>query len=730
MKFKIASLSLTLWILSAFIILADPPKEDPMNRPEHANQLSHETSPYLLQHAHNPVDWHPWNDEALQKAKAEDKPIFLSIGYSTCHWCHVMEHESFEKEDIAKILNENFVSIKVDREERPDLDEIYMTSVQLMTGSGGWPMSVFLTPDLKPFYGGTYFPPEDRYGRPGFKSLLLRLSKAWKQNRPELLEFSHKLTQGIRDSTSGLEKSDDGKLSAGVFQKAAQLLQAHFDSLEGGFGDAPKFPPSQTIAFLLRQFAHTGDQKLLHMATFTLDKMADGGLYDQLGGGFHRYSVDNLWLVPHFEKMLYDNALLSEVYLEAYQLTQNGRYAEVASEIFDYVLRDMSDAKGGFHSAEDADSEKEEGKFYVWTEAELLEILGPEDGRLLCEFYGVLPGGNFSSHEPYHAGQNILHRVQEISAAAKKLNLSGNSFKQRLQGCREKMLRVRSKRIRPFKDDKVLTAWNALMIASLAKGGAILENQTYSDAAKKAADFILSTLTQNGKLLRTYRAGKAQTEAYLEDYACFVSALVDIYESDFDLKWLQTAERLCDAMLTLFWDEKEHSFFFTSGGQKNLIARTKPTHDGATPSPAAVAVGAMLRLAKLKDRPDLFQKAEQVLQVHSRVLAEAPYGYFKLLCALDFYLSTPEEIAVVGHRDSPDTKQLLRVLRQHFLPNIVLALRDPATSGGEQTILLLAGREMIQGHAAAYVCQNFACQLPVTTPEELKEKLGIVKKNP
>ncbi len=706
------------------------------NMPQYTNALIHETSPYLLQHAHNPVNWYPWNETALQKAKAENKPIFLSIGYSSCHWCHVMEHESFENEAIAKILNEHFVSIKVDREERPDLDEIYMTSVQLMTGSGGWPMSVFLTPDMKPFYGGTYFPPEDNYGRPGFKSLLLRLSKAWKEKPEDLIEFSHKLTQGIQANTGGLEKSADTEikpralLSWDIFSKAQGILQANFDSHEGGFGAAPKFPPSQSIAFLLRQFTRTEDDSFLRMATFTLDKMADGGLCDQLGGGFHRYSVDKFWLVPHFEKMLYDNALLSEVYLEAYQVTQNPRYAEVASEIFDYMIRDMSDVKGGFHSAEDADSEKEEGKFYVWTESEIFQILDPENAKLFCAFYNVKTKGNFSSHESYHKEKNILHRAKNISEAAKEWNLSEEEFKQKLQTCREKLLNFRSKRIRPFKDDKVLTGWNALMIGSLAKGGAILENPKYLDAAKKAANFILTTLVQNERLFRVYKAadtgkGQAHTEAYLEDYASFISALLDLYESDFDLKWIQAAERFSDQMITLFWDEQDHSFFFTSNEHKNLIARTKPTHDGATPSPTAVATNALLRLAKLKDRPDLFQKAEQVLQVHSRTLAETPYGYYKMLCALEFYLSVPKEIVIVGKKESDDTKQLLRVLRKNFLPNSVVVFQDPEFP--QPTIPLLAGCVMIHGKATAYVCKNFACQLPVTTPDDFR-KLILEKK--
>jgi uncharacterized protein YyaL (SSP411 family) len=690
---------------------------------QYTNALIHETSPYLLQHAHNPVDWHSWNETALQKAKAENKPIFLSIGYSSCHWCHVMEHESFENEAIAKILNEHFVSIKVDREERPDLDEIYMTSVQMMTGSGGWPMSVFLTPDLKPFYGGTYFPPDDRYGRPGFKSLLLHLAKVWKENPTDLLEFSNTLTQEIQKNSAPLTKSEGTLLSKDIFLKAQKVLRKNFDAQEGGFGAAPKFPPSQSLAFLLRQFLRTGDDSLLHMATFTLDKMADGGLCDQLGGGFHRYSVDALWLVPHFEKMLYDNALLAEVYLEAYQVTDNPRYAEIASEIFEYILRDMQDPQGGFHSAEDADSEKEEGKFYIWTESEILEILDPENAKLFCKFYNIEPNGNFTSHEKYHAGKNILHRSTNIAEAAQSWKNSESAFQQKLKQCHEKLFNVRSKRIRPFKDDKVLTSWNALMIGSLAKGGAILEKPKYLEAAKKAANFIRNTMTKNGKLLRTYRQGKAHSQAYLEDYAYFLSALLDLYESDFDLQWLHTAERLSDQMIALFWDEQDHSFFFTSQEHTNLIARTKPSHDGAIPSPTAVATQALLRLAKLKDRPDLFQKAEQILQSYSRTLTETPYGYFKMLCALEFYLATPKDVAIVGKKENPDTKQLFRVLRKNFFPNIVLAFQDPESPQTTPSIRLLEGRTMIDGKASAYVCEGFTCQLPVTTPEALIEKL-------
>ncbi len=695
-------------------------------QPTHTNRLAGETSPYLLQHAHNPVDWYPWGDEALARAKNENKPIFLSIGYSACHWCHVMERESFEDPEVAEVLNASFISIKVDREERPDLDEIYMTAVQLMTGSGGWPLNVFLTPDLKPFYGGTYFPPDDRYGRPGFGKLLGHIAGSWRENSEGVQRSAEELTRAIRDSVER-QAAPSETLDVTVLSRAAQELEWAFDSQWGGFGQAPKFPPSGAIAVLLRQYAHTGEKKLLEMATATLNRMAYGGMYDQLGGGFHRYSTDRHWLVPHFEKMLYDNAILARVYLEAWQVTGKDLYRRVATEILDYVLRDMTDRHGGFHSSEDADSEGEEGKFFVWRPDEITGFLGEQDGALFCEYYGVTEAGNFEGH-------SILHVPREPSEFAREKGLSSKELEERMTLLRRKLHEARAARVRPGKDDKVIAAWNGIMISALARGYQVLGEERFLKAAERAANFVLTEMVQDGALLRTYRGkgnggdeGVSKLPAYLDDYAEMAGALTDLYEATFDLQWLEAADLLTGRMVTDFWDDENGGFFFTSASHKNLLARTKPYYDGAVPSGNSTATSVLLRLSELLGDAGYGQKAEEVLASARDLMLAQPAGYLNLLCAADFFLYPTREIAIAGKRRSGDTQRLLEVIHSRFIPNKVLALVEPGIPGSaavEDRIPLLRHKGMSSGKATVYVCRNHKCKLPVTDKAALIEVLG------
>ncbi len=688
--------------------------------PAFTNHLAGETSPYLLQHARNPVEWYPWGEEALGLAKAENKPIFLSIGYSACHWCHVMERESFEDREVAAILRANFIAVKVDREERPDLDEIYMTAVQLMTGNGGWPLNVFLTPDLKPFYGGTYFPPEDRYGRPGFGKLLEHVAQTWAENAKSVQRSADELTRAIRD-TVARSTGSLGSLDASLPGQAARELEQDFDQEWGGFDRAPKFPPSGAIGVLLRQHAHTGDEKLLEMATTTLDRMAYGGMYDQLGGGFHRYSTDGKWLVPHFEKMLYDNALIARVYLEAWQVTRKALYRRVATEILDYVLRDMSDPSGGFHSSEDADSEGEEGKFYVWTADEIKDVLGNEAGAVFCEYYGVTDAGNFE-------GRSILHVPWDSAEFARRKGLPTNELEERLGLLRGELRKARSKRVRPGKDDKVIAAWNGMMISALARGYQVLGEERFLKAAIGAADFVLTEMVREGGLLRTYRVnGDGKLPAYLDDYAEVAGGLIDLYEATFDLRWLDAADRLAGRMSADFWDEEDGGFFFTSADHKNLLARTKPVHDGAVPSGNSTAALVLLRLSVLLGNDEYLRKADAIVGIAQPLMLAQPRGYLNMLWAVDFVLSPTCEIAITGRRCSDDTRRLLKVVHSRFIPNKVLALVEPGASDSAaiaERVPLLRRKAMISEKATVYVCRNRDCQTPVNDEASLLKVLS------
>jgi hypothetical protein len=694
------------------------------------NKLINETSPYLLQHAHNPVQWYPWGEEAFRKAKKENKPIFLSIGYAACHWCHVMERESFENREIARFLNKHFVPIKVDREERPDLDEIYMAAVLAVSGSGGWPMTVFLTPELKPFFGGTYFPPEDRFGRVGFKRLILRISELWANgpSRGKFLQDADQLRDIIcRRTSSSPAVEKKAELTEHLLVSARKHLADSFDDRWGGFSGAPKFPPSNAISFLLRNFHHTGNRHSLDMVSLTLDKMYEGGMYDHLAGGFHRYSVDHTWLVPHFEKMLYDNAQLAVVYLEAYQVTGRKRYARIAGEIFDYVLAYMTDSNGAFFSTEDADSEGKEGFFYLWKSDELDELLGQQDAEIFSRYYSLKKSGNFTSPEPYHKEQNILFIRQDADALAEEFRMTENDLEEKLSSIRQKLLKARDKRLRPGLDDKVITSWNALMISALSRGYQVLDHNRYLQAAEKSAAFLMAKMrTANGTLLRIFRNGQSKYPAYLEDYAYTIRSFIDLYEAGFNEKWLFAAENLTGEMIALFWEKKENTFFNTNNLHKNLIVRTKTASDGATPSPLGVAAEVLLRLHKLLDKKSYLSMAQRLLKSCLGYMERLPQGYLTLLMAVGFLVYPPKEIAITGKKNAEDTKKLLQAVHSRFVPHRVIAFLDPDQENAAELsskIPFLSGRGKIDGHAAAYVCENSACRLPVSSPASLLEQL-------
>ncbi len=676
------------------------------------NRLIRETSPYLKQHAHNPVDWFPWGAEALAEAKRLNRPIFLSIGYSACHWCHVMEHESFEDPAVGQLLGEHFISIKVDREERPDLDQIYMTAVQLLTQHGGWPMSVFLTPDLQPFFGGTYFPPEDRYGMPSFKKLVTAIADAWKNRRAEVTTNAGQITAGIQEAMQ-LE-TQAGTLSDDLLQNAGKSLARAFDSQHGGFGRAPKFPHPMELRLLLRIAKRFNNASSLEIVTKTLDAMAMGGIYDQLGGGFHRYSTDDRWLVPHFEKMLYDNALLLMAYLEAYQVTGIDFYREISAETLAYVRREMTGPDGAFYSTQDADSEGVEGKFFVWSSQEIETILGPDDAKLFAAIYDVTPAGNWDGH-------NILHLSRGLDLEVKMLGMPLGDLQTRLQNCKQKLLNVRGKRIWPGRDEKILTAWNALMIAAFAKAAKVLEKPAYAMVATQAADFLLTKMRgPDGRLFRTTFTGATpKLNAYLEDYAYLADALVTLYETTFEPRWIESALSLVKVMIEQFWDDSDGGFFFTGKDHESLIARNKDPHDNATPSGNSMAVSALLRLAKLTGDADLLAKAQRTLQLFGGLMGRSPMAAGQMLCALDFYLGPVQEIAVVGDATNAEVIDVLRMLRRPFRPNQVVAWKAKNADGA---LPLLKDRPAL-GDVTTYVCENFTCQAPMVGVAALRESL-------
>ncbi len=669
------------------------------------NRLAEQSSPYLLQHQNNPVDWYPWGQEALERAKREDRPIFLSIGYSACHWCHVMEHESFEDEQIARQLNQDFVCIKVDREERPDLDQIYMNAVQLMTGHGGWPMSVFLTPELRPFYGGTYWPPHARMGMPGFDQVIQAVAEAWRERRDQAEAGAAQLTEQVQRMSQGL--GERGRLSPDLLTAAADALERVFDRTHGGFGRAPKFPHSMDLQVLLRLWRRSDQQSLLDMVRLTLDKMARGGIYDHLGGGFARYSVDARWLVPHFEKMLYDNALLTLAYLDGYAATGEVAYAQTVRETLDYILRDMTDPLGGFYSTEDADSEGEEGKFYVWTPEEIEAVLGSERAETFNRVYDVTDAGNFEGH-------NILHLPRSIAQSARLLGRDEAELAAELAESRQMLFEAREQRVHPGKDDKVLVSWNGLMIDAMATAAGVLDEPRYAEAACRAADFLLTHLRrEDGRLLHTWRHGEAKLDAYLDDYAALVQALVSVYQASFEERYLDEAAKLANQMLQQFHDPAG-GFYFTAGDHEPLIARTKDLQDSSVPSGNALAATALLRLAKLTGRSDLREIAVATIESAVALVEHAPTAAGQMLLALDMHLGPAPEIALLGSLDESDTRAALRELWRRFIPNKVLALRAPDARGASPLLdPLFAGKQPLEKLPTVFVCENFACQAPV-----------------
>ncbi|MAD79358.1 MAG: thioredoxin domain-containing protein [Planctomycetaceae bacterium] len=677
-----------------------------------ANRLANESSPYLLQHADNPVDWYPWSLEAHELSRADDKPIFLSIGYSACHWCHVMEHESFENEAIAEKMNELFVCVKVDREERPDLDQIYMNAVQLMTGHGGWPMSVFLTPNLQPFYGGTYWPPEPRQGMPGFEQVLIAVADAWKNRRDAAVEQAGKLTDHLCEFAAAT--TDATTITEDSFSAAAAKLERVFDFTYGGFGRAPKFPHPMDLQLLLRAWSRSRKDQWLGMVTLNLDKMAHGGIYDHLAGGFARYSVDQRWLVPHFEKMFYDNALLTSAYLEGFLATGNQEYAEVARETIEYILREMTDDEGGFHSTEDADSEGVEGKFYVWTPAEIREVLGQQRGERFCDVYDVTEVGNFE-------GQNILNLPRTIEQAARLRNWDLGELSAELADSRAKLRAVRGRRIRPGKDDKVLVSWNGLMIDALARAAGVLGAPQYYDAAARAAKFLLSDLrADNGRMLHCWRHGKARLAAYLDDYAYLTCAMVTLYEASFDEAWIDEAVALANVMLVHFADQKQGGFFFTADDHEALIARNKDLHDSSVPSGNSMAATALLRLGTLCGRADYLDAARGTLEMAHETMMNSPTATGQMLVAANLLIGPTRAIVFVGpdasSEDPSGIQQTAARFRRHFLPNCVIAGRPADAEDQYQSphlAPLFLGKRQAGGGTTVYVCENFACQAPV-----------------
>ncbi|MBI2205018.1 MAG: thioredoxin domain-containing protein [Candidatus Rokubacteria bacterium] len=664
------------------------------------NRLANETSPYLLQHAHNPVDWYAWGDEAFTRARAEGKPILLSVGYSACHWCHVMERESFENPDVAGVMNEHFVNVKVDREERPDVDQIYMEAVQSMTGHGGWPMTVFLTPDGEPFYGGTYFPPEDRHGLPGFRRLLEALADAWVNRRSDVVQSAREI--GGQLNRSGTLRGAKSLLTDELLYSAFHGLSGQFDERWGGTGGAPKFPQPMNWEFVLRFWKRTKNDRAAEMVRTTLTRMARGGIYDHLGGGFARYSVDGEWLVPHFEKMLYDNGQLASLYLHAWLAFGDAEYRRVVEETLDYVLRDMTDASGGFHSAEDADSEGHEGKFYVWSADDIRAALTPQEADVALAYWGVDRGSNFE-------GKSILH-------------VPGEPDPDLIASARRKLFEIRERRVRPGRDDKVLASWNGLACRAYAEAGRALGRPDYVRAAVKNADFILSRMRADGRLLRTWKGGRAKLNGYLEDYALVSGALVDVYEATFERRWLDEARTLADDMLRLFYDADLPGFYDTGTDHERLIVRPRNVFDNAVPCGSSSAIETLFRLGVLTGEARYERTALDALRPMADLVGRYPGGFGRFLCALDFNIGPVAEVALVWPgRDGVDA--LVKEVFGRFMPNRVVAGMPAGDGSAAAGIPLLQERPAIGGKPTAYVCRNYACQLPVTDPAALAGQL-------
>ncbi len=677
-----------------------------------ANRLAGETSPYLLQHAGNPVDWYPWGPEALERAQAEDRPILLSVGYAACHWCHVMAHESFEDPGTAALMNEHFVSVKVDREERPDVDAVYMSAVQAMTGQGGWPMTVFLTPEGEPFFAGTYFPDTDRLGMPSFRKVLVAVADTWRERRDDARKQGRQVAEHVAVQAGALAAAA-GQLDDEVLRRACDGVRQAFDPKWGGFASAPKFPQPMTLEFLLRCHVR-GWPQALEMVQLTLDRMGAGGIFDQLGGGFHRYSTDHRWLVPHFEKMLYDNAQLVRLYARAWQVTGAERYREVARRTAGYLLRDLRHPGGGFFSSQDADSEGVEGKFFVWSFDELSDIAG----ELAATWFGASREGNWE-------GTNVLWTPLPPEVVAEREGVSVDELGGEVRAARAKLLEHReTRRVHPATDDKVLAAWNGLAVAALAEAGRVLPEPRYVDAAVAAAEFVLGTMRAGGgRLCRAWRDGRLGGPGYLDDYACMAEAFLTLYETTFEPRWLREAVALADGVLELFADP-EGGFFQTGGDAERLVVRPKELFDNAVPAGSSVAAEVLLRLGRLVGDERYEAAALGALRTVQGLFARAPTGFGHALCAADFALSRVREVAIVGEQGAGDTGALLAEVRRCYRPNQVVALSAPGDRRAAAQVPLLADGPTVDGHATAYVCEHFACQQPVTTPEALAAQLG------
>ncbi len=737
-RFRFGFLALTWFVTSGENVV-----EQTHARSEHTNRLAREKSPYLLQHAHNPVDWYPWGEDAFAKARRENKPIFLSVGYSTCHWCHVMAHESFENKQVAAIMNREFVNIKVDREERPDVDRVYMTFVQATTGSGGWPMSVWLTPDLKPFVGGTYFPPEERYGQPAFTKVLEQIARAWKEDHDKIVEQGSKIVEALRESQSAAP--DEGKIDGSVADAAYRQIDRSYDPKEGGFGTAPKFPRPVTLNFLTRFYARDpksdADKHALDMALVTLRKMAAGGMHDHIGGGFHRYSVDRYWHVPHFEKMLYDQAQLAVAYLDAFQITKDKQHESVARDILDYVARDMTSKEGGFFSAEDADSpvvgiddtghKTAEGAFYVWTKKEIDDAL--EDSAVVFDFhYGVQAHGNAPEGSDPHdefRGKNILIERHTIAETSQHFKKSEAEITNVLAQSRQKLFAIRAQRPRPHLDDKIISSWNGLMISAYARAAQVIDEPRYLEIATRSANFVRSKLYDPSRkiLYRSYREGRSNVEGFADDYAMVIQGLLDLYEASFDVEWLKFAIQLQEIQDRLFFDEKNGGYFSNSGRDKSVFVRMKDDNDGAEPAASSIAALNLLRLSQIYDDPKLAERAKKTIDAFATILLQFPSGMPQMLVAVENSLGKPRQIVIAGKRDSPETKALLKEVHRHFLPNTIVILAD-ANEGqkylGERNEAVRA-MSLVEGKPAAYVCENFTCKAPVTDVKRLSDLLKL-----
>ena len=693
------------------------------------NRLADEQSPYLLQHKNNPVDWHPWGEAAFEKARREDKPIFLSIGYSTCHWCHVMEEESFEDEEVAQLMNETFVSIKVDREERPDVDTIYMNVCQMMRGQGGWPLTVLLTPDRKPFYAATYLPKTGRFQQMGLMDLIPRIQKMWDSEREQLLEDADEVTDLLRrsvDEESGTEAPDDD-----VLDETVRQLSRQYDDTHGGFGSAPKFPAPHTLLFLLRRWRRTGEDRARTMVTETLDQMRRGGIFDQVGYGFHRYSTDERWVLPHFEKMLYDQALHVLAYTEAAQATGRDRYERTAREVLTYVLRDLQAPEGGFYSAEDADSltedgEREEGAFYVWSTDELRSLLDEETAELMIELFNMAPEGNYQEEATgRRTGANVLYRDASLRAVAERRGEAPEALRQTVEDARQTLLEHRENRPRPGLDDKILTDWNGLMIAALATTARVFDEPRYEEAAVEAADFLLSTMREeDGALLHRYRDQEAAIPAHLDDYAFLTWGLLELYQTTFEARWLEAALDLLDRSLDQFWDEEAGGFFLTAEGSEELIVRPKELSDGAKPSGNAAQLANLLRGARMTGRTDLEERADALSRWAGRQVRSRPTGFTAFLSGVQFALGPAREVVVAGDPDAADTDALVEAVRSVYTPFTVTLQRPEGPTPLTDLAPFTEAQTPIDGSAAAYVCQNFECEAPTTDPARLRDQLG------